>query len=419
MYGQAFATKFESTLRKILSKLNQLGSRTSPFGGMPVVVYSGDFYQLPPVCDQPIYAALKHAAHRNGHLLFQEATEQNTVVLEKIQRTDDDCYARLQEQVRLGHWIPGPNGNIEAINARFNAPIGTTEELPADDYVPIIVSKNITRQLQYEAQMKLISTKLAEAECQPPILLNATFQHRKRRGATGVPADLSREEMHFLQHQPDNKYERMPSALYVYKGAPVLFSHNLPLQYGIANGTRGRIVGWQFPSETTFQASVHRGINVLIPSAQVDFVLVEIIASGDLKKPPNQPPGLGRNIIAMPRVTRQIKERIPLPTSLRIQNNRRGGLHINMTQVPIRQALVLTTYSVQGNQYNRFIIAECDPKQFYIPFSRGKRGLDSISLRFQLDNKYVSKAIPSPELATAMSRYQQYHEATKDRYERR
>jgi hypothetical protein len=415
MYGQAFATKFEAKLRKLLSKNKQLGSTLAPFGGLPVIVYSGDFYQLPPVCDQPIYAALKNAAHKAGHILFQEATEQNTVVLEKIQLTSDDVYAKLQEQVRLGQWETTSNGNMAVINSRYHAPFENAQS-PADDYVPIIVSKNLTRQRQYEAQMKLISSKLMEAESTAPILLEATFQPRKLRSAPVAPADLSPQELHFLQQQPDSMYERMPGALFIYVGAPILFSHNLPLEYGIANGTRGRIVGWQFPPGTEFTLGEYRGVKVRIPTAKVDFVLVQIIASAELKKPPNQPPGLGRNIIAMPMVNRPIKESIVLPGCLRRLNNRSRGLCLNITQVPIRQALVLTTYSVQGNQYNRFIIAECDPKQFYIPFSRGKQGLGSISLCFELDKKYIAKAVPSADLAAAMSRYKEYHVATKARY---
>jgi hypothetical protein len=310
------------------------------------------------------------------------------------------------------------------------AAVSQQSTAPDDDYVPIMVVLNKTRLKLHEAQMRLVCEQLQEQRREPPILLNATYQPIRRKNDKRPPPKLSRAETNYIRSLSDDKLDRLPPVFYLYEGAYVLFTHNTALKYGIANGTRGRILGHQFPEGTTFTNATYKGMDVRIPlqpaepvdafgntpprkEAKVDFVLVEVLSAATLKKAPNQPKGLPRNVIAVPIMSHAVKKNIQLPASA--QDNKRKAVGLTVTQVPLRQAAVLTNYSIQGNQYKRFIIAEAKPSQFYIPFSRGKRGLNSLILRVQLNPTFVSKAKPSKDLKAAVATLRSLHDSTKQR----
>jgi hypothetical protein len=286
----------------------------------------------------------------------------------------------------------------------------------------------------YEAHMRSLSDKLQQAGRDVPILVQATIKPIKRRAKKANPLHLDylrAEERHYLHSLPDNKFDRLPPALLLYAGKYVLFTHNMSIKYGIANGTRGRVVGYQFPPGTIFKDSTYKDIKVRIPvrpqddtngpddddtthTVKPDFVLVEVLSAATLRKAPGQPPNLPHNVIAVPVITQSVNKNIPLPERVHRKKYRRS-VGVTVSQVPLRQAAVLTNYSIQGNQYRRIIIAESSASQFYIPFSRGKKGLSSLILRFHLDRLFTSKAKPSEALLAAMENLQKLHDATKAR----
>jgi len=69
---------------------------------------------------------------------------------------------------------------------------------------------------------------------------------------------------------------------FLYHGANVLVTQNFGVRYGIANGNRGRVIGWQFPSNTTFNDFRYHGVQECLTSAPVEFYDI-------LAQPP--PPG--------------------------------------------------------------------------------------------------------------------------------
>jgi len=58
----------------------------------------------------------------------------------------------------------------------------------------------------------------------------------------------------------------------------------------------------------------------------------------------------------------------------------RKSVMVEMEQVPLRPANVVTSYVIQGSQFDRQIIFETSPTEFYTQMSRSKTGLDGISI---------------------------------------
>ena len=64
----------------------------------------------------------------------------------------------------------------------------------------------------------------------------------------------------------------------------------------------------------------------------------------------------------------------------KLPGHNRTSVTVTMTQIPLRAANALTTYSVQGKQFNRYCIFETQATQFILryPESRGRQGLESV-----------------------------------------
>jgi len=217
----------------------------------------------------------------------------------------------------------------------------------------------------------------------------------------------------YLDTLPDTAFNRTPIAFFLYHGANVLVTQNLGVRYGVANGTRGIVVGWQFPPNTTFNDFCYHGVQARLPSAPVECVYVHVTNVRLKKRAPNQPPGLPANVICLPRSTVQVNDPVALPANV----SNRKSTRLRIKQVPLRQAIVLTTYSIQGTQFSKYIIAETVPKSMYVQMSRGTEGVASFTLRHRLDKAFATAASPSAALVEEMSRLQSLHETTKSRFE--
>ena len=144
---------------------NELGN-SLPFGGLGILL-SGDFFQLPPVKDFPLYSypkskipeKINEDANKEKQL-YNYIVNSNAVVLDVIKCTNNEEYASLQEKVRLGNW---DNDVIVRINQRVDAmltDVSISTEDSDSDYQPILVVRNKTRQQIYESAMIKIANNL-------------------------------------------------------------------------------------------------------------------------------------------------------------------------------------------------------------------------------------------------------------------
>jgi len=398
-----------------------------PFGGTNLVL-AGDHSQLKPVRRAPLYKQPDdptNERHMAGYRLYRKVCSRNTICLGRIMRSKSPEYIELQENVRAGNWS---KATLDTLNSRYNAPLNLrdytqdSDEDPEAGYCPTVVINNATRQTLYEVHMASISDGLDARGDDRPILLmadvSASSPARKKKTnkmpRTSSCPNLSNRERMYLDTLPDSAFKRTPIGFFLYHGANVLVTQNLGVQYGVANGTRGIVVGWQFPPNTTFDDFCYHGVQACLPSAPVDCVYVQVTNVRLKKRAPNQPPGLPANVICLPRITVQVDDPVALPANV----SHRKSIRLKIKQVPLRQAIVLTTYSIQGVQFSKYIIAETAPKSMYVQMSRGTEGVASFTLRRHLDKAFAKAASPSAALAAEMSRLKSLHETTKGRFER-
>jgi hypothetical protein len=100
------------------------------------------------------------------------------------------------------------------------------------------------------------------------------------------------------------------------------------------------------------------------------------------------------------------------PVKIPILGGSQIEVKLKITQIPLRQAQVLTCYAIQGNQYKKYIIAELDPSTFYIMFSRGSEGLESLSLRHSITEKFAKKCKPKKDLLKHIEELASYNQST-------
>jgi hypothetical protein len=94
----------------------------------------------------------------------------NTVCLDRILRSNNEEYIKLQEDVRKGNWT---KNHVDAINGRLHAQLddndNDTTNNPEADYRPSVVVYNKTRFALHNAHMKHVSDALHERGDQRPI----------------------------------------------------------------------------------------------------------------------------------------------------------------------------------------------------------------------------------------------------------
>ena len=136
---------------------------------------------------------------------------------------------------------------------------------------------------------------------------------------------------------------------FLYIGANCIIAKNVATEYQLANGTRGVVVGYEFPEEHHFKLCVYHGVTVRV--AYIDNEITHVRAvyfkvDTTLRNiPPGQPSGLPDNTVAL---VRTLNHSVSEPIEMKCQNSLYEKVWINISQIPLRTADMLTPYSVQG-----------------------------------------------------------------------
>ena len=305
----------------------------------------------------------------------------------------------MQQQARLGEMTAA---TVEAINERFGASIvfDETSNHPEAAYCPVIVRTNKVEKIR-------AVSKNAASESDLPILIKASLKVKKRESR------LSGDEKAFIRSLPDSETNKADASLIVFPGAWMILTDNLNVKAGLAQGGRCRLLGWpQFARENTFTVVFWQGIRVRVPS-HAPMCVYAVLTTTSLKyKLQGQPKGLPENAIVL--VMHNHKSvKIDL-TAMRQKS--RNSVTVRIFQLPIRNADALTTYAVQSNQFFQFVIGETNAAQFYTQFSRGKRGLPSISLQTKLEPNFNTSFDDAKkfELARLVRRHEETEELFND-----
>ena len=359
-----------------------------PFGGMSIVG-AGDFCQLPPVGGTYIFLRPGGTSDDsvNGFNLYRAITNDSVVLLNRVQRTDNEEFIELQRKVRLGVWDKATETAFRNREGAVLPPApqkGNTEK----NYIPFLVTKNITRYLL--EQRKLLS--MCAACSDDSLLPIVVFAHMRTRKTV---AKLTPEEKTYLLGLPDNLLNKVPAWSAHYPGAWGMITTNLNVSCGLGQGTRGRELGWpEFPPGTTFTVKEFNGARVRIASADPICIFFEITSTDLRAVPEGQPKGLPPNVVALPMHDHRsaVVDLSKMPGT-----NQRKSVALKMKQLPMRPANALTTYSVQSSQFQRLVIFEATPSEFYTQVSRCQNGLTHISFARPLKTGFKPKARESTE----------------------
>lgn len=228
--------------KKIFDLCEKLGriirKNENPFGGIQVI-FTGDFFQLPPVGDEKDDDTNKFAFE--SEKWFQVFTLQNNIQLTTIFRQNDKEYIKILLEIRKGEIS---NEGKELLQKYVKRPFNKSEHngsIPTKlfpvkskvDYVNTamfsklegenIIFENIEKK---NATLYLDTNKLIE----PDILFKCQ--------------SLSVEEMAF-EIETMNKNINVDKSLKLKCGALVMCTFNIDLENGICNGSQGIIVDFK------------------------------------------------------------------------------------------------------------------------------------------------------------------------------
>ena len=138
--------------------------------------------------------------------------------------------------------------------------------------------------------------------------------------------------------------------------ANCIIAKNIGTKYQLANGTRGVVVGYKFPEGHYFKLRVYHGVTVRVAYVGDDVARVRAIffkVTCPLRRiPPGQPEGLPDNTVAL---VRTLNHPVDKPVQLQCENSLYKSVWVSISQVPLRTADMLTPYSVQGSQFDRYV----------------------------------------------------------------
>ena len=191
------------------------------WGGIPVVAFFGDDAQLPPVCDSPVYNCKnKSTAAIHGAMVWKEFSK--AVTLQTIIRQNNDqktlkdvLMAMRQYQItsEQAKWLQ----NFEWNNLKNNKQYG-------DDLCKRMQENGLFVFPSHADEWSHNKSKLLETNKSHPI----------------AKIDAKTEGIHANKVSSD-KAGGLIRTLYICKGAKVMLTCNINVQYGLFNGAMGEI----------------------------------------------------------------------------------------------------------------------------------------------------------------------------------
>ena len=253
-------------------------------------------------------------------------------------------------------------------------PTGTLEK----DYCPVLVVRNTTRfTLQLQRSKAICDSIIDDHDL--PILIFAHMCTRKNEPV------LTTNEKSYLRGLPDSDFDKVPPFLILYPGAWCLITTNLNVDCGLAQGTRCQLIGWPvFPSHNIFHIEIFNGMRVRRPSHDLLCAFFLVTSTLMKHKPQSQPENLPANVVALSMYKHK-------PTYVDVSGSEdscRKSVSIQMTQLPVRPADVITSYIAQSASFSRLVIFETTPSEFYTQISRINRDIRSLSIACSFSDKF-------------------------------
>jgi PIF1-like helicase len=222
-------------LARISEALCERKSDVLPFGGLSVL-FSGDFHQLPPVMDVPLYvnpssrkmpSLASNTRQRvndeqNGYNLFQDITKTKVLLKEHYRARDEAVYSVL-DRIRCGN---ATTTDKQLLHSRtFGCPGGPDVEDKEWRTAMLITTRNDIR----EAWSNVSSLRHA-VDNGTQIFISPSIDE-------GI--DCNRRKM--VWRAADSKMGFLPTWNVLCVDAPTIVKTNTAVELGTANGTKGII----------------------------------------------------------------------------------------------------------------------------------------------------------------------------------
>ena len=381
-------------LSRVNAQLQLLMSDSRPFGGV-LMLFCGDFMQLPPVGGKALYSrdllgTSGEVDDVAGRLLWRNSLTSVIVLKDNMRALADRDYAVVLDRVRQGCWD-------ERVMSILNSRVTTGASFVLPDDHPVIVGTNQLR--------TLINRSVVLSAGDDPILIRAELQPGPR---SREPTDAER---HYIYSMSDDRTGRLLTSLIVCRGMRVMVTQNVATQLGIANGSMGVVEGLQFAPGTTFTSLQLHDRTVQVASALPDLVLVNI--PGSARRRSGRPvPGMPQDapVDVFPMFPAQVSESIEMPG--------RYKLSVKIRQIPIVPAYSLTVYKTQGLTLLGAVLARLRgagvrpmPQGAYVALSRVRR-LQTLQLLQPFDRTDAEFFRPGAALAAEMTRLEEMHYGT-------
>lgn len=203
--------------------------REIPFGGMQII-FSGDFYQLPPVGNEDDPDTTKFCFESP---LWNELFElKNQIILQTIFRQTDNKYAKILNKLRVGKiTTTGMTELQKCVGKPFTDEVNPTILLPRRKDVDIINTKEFNKLDNTDEKLFNMS---AVDELELPL---------SKEQLANITLFTDQEKSQEIEYLSDNIMAE--KKLVLRKGTVVMCIANLNIESGIINGSQGIVVDFK------------------------------------------------------------------------------------------------------------------------------------------------------------------------------
>jgi hypothetical protein len=242
---------------KIAKSLDR--SSTDLFGGLPVVIFIGDFFQFPPVRGPALWKEPRRGRDEdeNGRLLWHQF-KQVIILDEQMRQSEDAPFRDLLSRARAGTLT-------EADRAFLNSKTITSLVSPQLEDATTVVKLNSLRHQVNRVRME----QFAQTRSQKVYIFPALHTRTKSTG----PINLRLRADDLLQ-QPDQGTKIPFPGLFLYTpNMPAVVLTNICTLLGLVNGAAGTAIGIVVDPTGRFVSPVNsRKPNRFMPACKPNFL---------------------------------------------------------------------------------------------------------------------------------------------------
>ncbi|KAM4063431.1 PIF1-like helicase [Hirsutella rhossiliensis] len=393
------------TLHAVNERLCQLRGSQRDFGGIPIVLFCGDFHQFRPVQERSIllpssavswdedysFRAEQRHQHDKAHALWKRFT---TVVMldEQMRAAGDPELQRLLKRIRLG---VQDHTDLDLLNSRCYR---EGRRIPWETGITVVTPLNRNRwNLNMEASLAF--------QMQRRLTIRIFISEHKWK--EGLPTE---EEAIMMLNQGDDSATPVPGVFMFVAGMPVVVNHNTHQGLKLVNGA-------SYTAAEVIVDKVHPAHRISADMAIHFGPPAAIILGSETTK--------DFHFVGMPPGTILLT-----PMSVRIQCHRKRPWQqkeVTRKGLPCAAAFACTDYKVQGgtlervalelrgtrttNVGGRAVPSQCDPYSLYVQLSRCPT-LDGIMLISEVrERDFVGNRVPR-EMTAAQARLEELSDRT-------